>query len=167
MTELNIDHREIYREIRSFLLGLFPDASSQIVQAMQNNQPLPKNAIVMQVLISQNLDESVTTYSPLEQQAHVQNSADTRLQLSFYGATAEPRSRIVYNLWKNYYSTERMALCQPLYVYSHDRRPYINDSNQYEDRWILDLALQYNPEVTYAQDFAESAGVTIKPVPGA
>lgn len=168
---LSIDHRELYREIRSFLLGLFPDASRQIVQALQNNNPLPENAVVMQILFSRNMDESVTTYAvPTDVEggaAHVQNSVDTRLQISFYGPKAQERSRVVYTLWKNHYGTENMVVCQPLYVNSYDRRPYINDSNQYEDRWILDVALQYNPQVTYAQDFAESAGVTITPVAGA
>lgn len=168
---LSIDHRELYREIRKFLLGLFPEASRQVVQAIQNNQPLPVNAIVMQILFSRNMDESVTTYTNpapgIEGSAHVQNSVDTRLQLSFYGDKAQERSRVVYTLWKNHYGTENMVVCQPLYVNSYDRRPYINDSNQYEDRWLLDLALQYNPQVTYAQDFAESAGVTITTVAGA
>lgn len=168
---LSIDHRELYREIRNFLLGLFPEASRQVVQAIQNNNPLPENAVVMQILFSRNMDESVTTYTvPKEIEcgaAHVQNSVDTRLQLSFYGPKAQERSRVVYTLWKNQYGTENMIVCQPLYVNSYDRRPYINDANQYEDRWLLDVALQYNPQVTYAQDFAESAGVTITPVAGA
>src|SRR5690554_2163884 len=169
--DLNIDHRELYKDLRLFLLGLFPDAGSQIIQALQNNQPLPLNAIVMQILFSRNLDESVTTYTnPVDGvggSASVQNSVDTRVQFSFYGPLAQRRSRTAYMLWKNYYGTENLTVCQPLYVNSYDRRPYINDSNQYEDRWILDVALQYNPQVTYAQDFAESAGVTITPVAGA
>lgn len=159
---LDITHRDLYREIRLFLLGLFPDAAQQVVQSTQNNQPLPDNAIVMQVLFSGNLDESVTTYNP-PNEAIVQNSVEVRMQLDFYGTSAESRSRIVANLWKNYYGTENMEKCQPLYVQSHQRRPYINDSNQYEDRFILDLALQYNPSVTRAQDFAEDASVTIRP----
>ena len=163
-TILDIDHRELIREIRLFLLGLFPDATPQIVQSIQNNQPLPENAIVMQVLFDSNMDESVTTYNP-PNEAMVQNSVEVRVQIDFYGAMAESRSRIVANLWKNYYGTDNMTICKPLYVQSRQRHPYINDSNQYEDRFILDLGLQYNPTVTHAQDFAEDASVTIIPEP--
>lgn len=161
---LDIDHRELIREIRLFLLGLFPDATPQIVQSIQNNQPLPENAIVIQVLFDSNMDESVTTYNP-PNEAMVQNSVEVRVQLDFYGAMAESRSRIVANLWKNYYGTDNMTICKPLYVQSRQRHPYVNDSNQYEDRFILDLGLQYNPTVTHAQDFAEDASVIIRPEP--
>ena len=164
MAQLNLTHQELYREIRLFLLGLFPDATLQIIQSTQNNQPLPENAIVMQVLFDSNMDESVTTYNP-PNEAMVQNSVEVRVQLDFYGAMAESRSRIVANLWKNYYGTDNMEICKPLYVQSRQRHPYINDSNQYEDRWILDLGLQYNPTVTHAQDFAEDASVIIRPEP--
>jgi hypothetical protein len=164
---LNLDHRELYREIRQYLLGLFPDAVTQIVQAFQNNNPTPDNAIVMQVLFDRNMDETSNYYDPANEEAHAQNSVNVRLQLSFYGANAEVRSRTVYTLWKSPYSTSRMELCQPLYSYSRDRRPYINDSNKFEDRWIVDLALQYNPQVTYAQDFTDSVDVTINPATGA
>lgn len=164
---LSTDHRELYREIRLYLLGMFPAAGSQIIQAFQNNNPLPENAIVMQALFERNLDETSTYYEPALEQAHAQNSVDVRLQLSFYGSGAEKRSRTLYTLWKSPYTTNRMTLCQPLYANGRDRRPYINDSNQYEDRWIVDLALQFNPMVTYAQDFTDSAEVAINPVTGA
>ena|SRR5690554_1483459 len=164
MAQLSLDHQELYREIRLFLLGLFPDATMQIIQSTQNNQPLPENAIVMQVLFDSNMDESVTTYNP-PNEAMVQNSVEVRVQLDFYGPMAESRSRIVANLWKNYYGTDNMEVCKPLYVQSRQRHPYINDSNQYEDRFILDLGLQYNPTVTHAQDFAEYASVIIRPEP--
>lgn len=164
MAQLNISNQDLYREIRLFLLGLFPGATSQIIQSAQNNQPLPENAIVMQVLFDSNMDESVTTYNP-PGEAMVQNSVEVRVQLDFYGAMAESRSRIVANLWKNYYGTDNMEICKPLYVQSRQRHPYINDSNQYEDRFILDLGLQYNPEITHAQDFAEDASVIIRPEP--
>lgn len=158
---LSTDHRELYREIRLYLLGMFPAAGSQIIQAFQNNNPLPENAIVMQALFERNLDETSTYYEPALEQAHAQSSVDVRLQLSFYGADAEKRSRTVYTLWKSPYTTSRMTACQPLYATGRDRRPYINDSNQYEDRWIVDLSLQYNPSVTYAQDFAEDVNFDI------
>lgn len=164
MAQLNIDQQELYREIRLFLLGLFPGSELQIIQSAQNNQPLPENAIVMQVLFDSNMDESVTTYNP-PNEAMVQNSVEVRVQLDFYGDMAESRSRIVANLWKNYYGTDNMEICKPLYVQSRQRHPYINDSNQYEGRFILDLGLQYNPEITHAQDFAEDASVIIRPEP--
>lgn len=160
---LNTSKQDLYKEIRDYLLTLFPAASAQIVQALNNNEPLPENAIVMQALFDRNLDETSIYFDPDEEQATAQNSVDVRLQLSFYGSEAENRSRIVYTLWKSAYTTERMVKCQPLYAQGNDLRPYINDSNQYEQRWICDLALQYNPAVSYTQESAESAQINIRP----
>lgn len=165
MADLNIDHQELYKEIRMFLLGLFPDAKLQIIQALQNNQPLPRNAIVMTVLFTNDLDYSVTNYDRIAGKAYVQNSVEVRLQIDFYGEFAQRRSRIVDNLWRNPYGYNNLNLCKPLYVQSNQRQPYINDSNNYEDRFVLDLSLQYNPEVSFInQDFVDDAEVTINPV---
>lgn len=164
MATLNVTHQEIYKDIRGFLLGLFPGAEKQVIQAIQNNEPLPHNAVVMSILFSGNFDTAVVTPLP-PTEAAIQNSVEVRMQLDFYGQNAEARSRVVNNLWRTNYACERLSVCQPLYVQSYNRHPYVNDSNQYEDRWIIDVGLQYNPQVTVAQDFSDSAPVvTINPV---
>lgn len=164
MADLNVTQKEIYKDVRAFLLGLFPGSERQVIQALQNNQPLPNNAVVMHVLFTKALDQPVTTMLPPDAAA-IQTSTEVRLQIDFYGSSAEERSRVVANLWRSGYTFDLLATCKPLYVQSHDRHPYVNQSNQYEDRWIVDLALQYNPQVTVLQDFAESPPVVnITPV---
>lgn len=160
MADLNVTQQEIYKDVRAFLLGLFPGSENQIIQAIQpgKNPPLPYNAVVMQVLFSKNLDIAVVTPLP-PTEAAIQNSVEVRMQIDFYGVNAEARSRVVANLWRTGYTCELLTTCQPLYVQSHDRHIYVNDSNQYEDRWIVDLGLQYNPQVTVAQGFADSPPV--------
>lgn len=157
MATISVTHDEVYKDIRGFLLGLFPEASQQIIKAAQNNNPLPENAIVMQFLFDRNLDVAVTNPLPPDE-AVIQNSVEVRFQIDFYGALAASRGRTVENLWRNGYACERLMVCQPLYVQSYNRNVYINDSNQYEDRWILDVALQYNPQVTVAQDYTDQVG---------
>lgn len=158
MAALNTTQQEIYKDVRRFLLGLFPGAEKQIIQAAQNNQPLPKNAVVMQVLFGRDFDVAVVTNLPPTESA-IQNSVEVRMQIDFYGIQAEERGRIVCNLWRTQFTCDRLIVCKPLYVQSYNRSVYVNDSNQYEDRWILDLALQYNPQVTVAQDFTDQAPV--------
>ena len=163
MAALDLTHREIYREIRKLLLESLPDAEpGQIVQDAQNEASLPYGAIVMAFLFDTDRDYGVVTYG--DGKAAVQNSVEARLQLSFYGAAAEERSRIIDTLWRSPYAYDRMEKCKPLYVQSRERHPYINDSNKYEERYILDLAIQYNPQVIYEQDFTETAEVVINPI---
>jgi len=163
MADLSVTQQEIYKDVRAFLLGLFPGSEKQIIQAAQNNNPLPNQAVVIQVLFSKNLDIAVVTPLP-PTEAAIQNSVEVRMQIDFYGVNAEARSRVVANLWRTGYACDLLTACQPLYVQSHDRHIYVNDSNQYEDRWIIDLGLQYNPQVTVAQGFSDSPPV-IQTVP--
>ena len=164
MATLNVTHQEIYKDVRAFMLGLFPGAELQIIQAAQNNNALPHNAVVMQILFQRNFDVAVETpLPPIE--AAIQNSVEVRMQVDFYGVQAEARSRTVSNLWRSSFGCDGLKVCQPLYLQSLNRSVYVNDSNQYEDRWIMDVALQYNPQVTVAQDFTDTAPViTINPV---
>lgn len=164
MATLNVTHQEIYKDVRAFMLGLFPGAELQIIQAAQNNNALPHNAVVMQILFQRNFDVAVETMLP-PTEAAIQNSVEVRMQVDFYGVQAEARSRTVSNLWRSSFGCDGLKACQPLYLQSLNRSVYVNDSNQYEDRWIMDVALQYNPQVTVAQDFTDTAPViTINPV---
>mgnify|MGYP001244528895 CR=1 FL=1 len=174
MVSLDIDHDALYKDISDYVIGIIPEAAGtpanggwkdrQIVKSAQNLAALPSNAIVMSILMDSDLDYGVVKYDSENGKAAVQNSVKVRLQLSFYGEHAEKRSRMVDTLWRTLYGTDNLKLCKPLYVQSRERHPYINESNQYEDRYILDLALQYNPQVTYAQDFLESAEIELTPV---
>lgn len=173
MVSLDIDHDALYADIADFIIGIIPGTAGtpvtggwkdrQIVKSAQNQTALPFNAIVMSFLMDNDLDYGVVSYDPENDKAAVQNSVKVRLQLSFYGADAEKRSRMVDTLWRTPYGADNLKLCKPLYVQSRERHPYINESNQYEDRYILDLALQYNPRVTYAQDFADEVSADINP----
>lgn len=165
MATLDIDNQEIIRELRLFILATLPSVEpSQVIQDTQNYASLPYGAIVIHMLMDSNLDKTVTTYDPANNQAAAQTSVELRVQMDFYGPKAESRSAIIAGLWHSYYTTDRLELCKPLYVQSRQRHPYINDSNQYENRYILDLALQYNPQIVYEQDFTDSADITIIPV---
>lgn len=174
MVSLDIDHDALYADISNYIIGIIPEAAGtkvaggwkdrQIVKSAQNQTALPFNAIVMSILMDNDLDYGVVSYDPKNDKAAVQNSVKVRLQLSFYGKQAEKRSRMVDTLWRTLYGADNLKLCKPLYVHSRERHPYINESNQYEERYLLDLALQYNPQVVYAQDFTGSAEIEITPV---
>lgn len=174
MVSLDIDHEALYTDISNYVIGIIPESAGtqvaggwkdrQIVKSAQNQAALPQDAVVMSILMDDDLDYGVVNYDPENGKAAVQNSVKVRLQLSFYGKQAEKRSRMVDTLWRTLYGADNLRLCKPLYVQSRERHPYINESNQYEERYILDVALQYNPQVTYAQDFTESAEVELTPV---
>lgn len=163
MTAHTGDHYEIVTEIRNLLLSTLDDVQpSQVVRDTQNFAALPENAIVIAPLFDQNLDVTSNTFEADKERGIVSQSVEMRVQISFYGRYAPDRSRIFGQLWANEYMFGRAKGFKPLYVQSRQRAPYVNESNQFEDRYLLDLALQYNPSVSYAQDFADEANIDIE-----
>lgn len=162
MPSINYTEQEIFRELRQFIIGAVYADGSQVIQAAQNNQPLPHDAVVMNILSDSNRDTSANAYDSDTGKAYVTTSVVVRIQLDFYGNLASERSRIISTLWRNFYGTDNLTAVQPLYVNSRIRQPYINEASRYEDRYILDLTLQYNPVVEHDQDFIDSVSVTVK-----
>lgn len=167
MAVIDIVPESLITEIRSFLMSTLEitgEDQKQVIKDTQNYASLPHNAITIAFLFDSDMDLPVTSYDGPNSKAGAQTSTEARVQISFYGVHAGARSRLIATLWRSIHATERLTLCQPLYVQSRNRMPYINDSNQYEDRYILDLALQYNPQVIYDQDFTKTANILINPV---
>lgn len=153
MATVNLDYQEIYADVRAFLLGLIPEGEDQIVQSLSNISTLPHDAVLMNILFDRELDVAVHNYDKEKGLAYVQKSIMVTMQLDFYGQEAQKRSRIVANFWRDTYGFDNLNVCKPVDVKDYRHMPYVNESNQYEDRYSLDLTLQYNPEVTHSQEF--------------
>lgn len=52
----------------------------------------------------------------------------------------------------------------PLYADGPRYIPFINESNQYEHRWVLDVHLQVNQAATVGQQYADAVAVGLQPV---
>lgn len=159
MATIDIIHDDLYKEIRLFLVDLFD--TKNIVKPIQNGVPLPENAIVMNIIGEHDFDVAVTRYFKDQNEASVQQSVEVTMQIDIYGEDSAKRSRILTNLWRNHYSTDRLKNCQPLYSRAPIHAPFINEKSMYEDRYIVELKLQYNPIVTHAQDFVDSIDITL------
>lgn len=148
-----VTHDAIYTEVRAYLLGLFLCSPETVIQGYQNGSPLPPNAVVMTVLFDVGLDVPVSHYDPITDTTVVQQSVEVTMQLDFYGEQAGTRARHVSNLWKSHYTATALTVCKPLYSKDPRRMPIVNEQAQYEDRWSVDVLLQYNPEFEHAQTF--------------
>ena len=167
MAEILYDHYEIITEIRKFIINTVDGVEDkQVIRDTQNFAALPKNAITIAVIYDSEMDYSVNVYEPDKGRTLVQSSMEVLMQIDFYGDKASERSRTLAQLWRNGCAYERLEKCKPLYVQSRQRSPYINESNLYENRYILELTLQYNPVVGYDQDYVDTAEININPIGG-
>lgn len=156
-----VTHEDIYKEVRAYLLGLFSCPPETVIEGYQNDSPLPENAVVMTILFEAAFDVSSNYYDEINEIATVQQSVEATMQIDFYGAEASSRARKISNLWKNHYSTARFTVCQPLYSKDPRRMVLVNEKSIYEDRWSVDVLLQYNPEFEYDQTYLDLPTITL------
>lgn len=156
MATISTTERDIFIELRTYLIELFNCA---VVQGYQNNVPVPENGIVMHMLFERDLDYTSNYWDPTDSEITAQRSVEATFQLDFYGVEANSRARVVANLWQSSYTTDRLTKCQPLYSGDPRKNVLVNESNQFENRMMLDIKLQYNPETSYQSDSVDSISI--------
>lgn len=130
----------IYADVRKWLLTLFP--TTTIVKGYQNLVPIPKEAIIMTFLMEKRLDQPSTTIN--NGTATVFNSVQGTMQIDCYGKNAHAMSRQVSTMWQSLLTTDAMQNCQPLYCGDPKDLTFVNETGQYELRFMTALELQYN-----------------------
>ncbi|MBC8949372.1 hypothetical protein [Xenorhabdus sp. TS4] len=161
MATITVTHRDIFIELRKYLIELF---QCDVVQGYQNGVPAPKNGIVMHVLFERDIDYIANYYHHESSEITAQRSVELTIQLDFYGVDADSRARVVANLWQSSYTTARLKKCQPLYSDQPKKNVLVNEANQYENRVMLEIKLQYNPEITYSIDSTDKFSIDINSI---
>lgn len=152
MVTINITKREIMRVLLPYFHDLC-NAKDQVVAGLQNGVPLPENAIVMFPIFEENIGQKVDYYDRQKGEAYILNNVKMRLQVDFYGNDAHERARKVSNAWHDMYTTEKFSILQPLYADGVRFMQFVNEKSQYEERYTIELYLQYNTVVTYDQKY--------------
>lgn len=163
---ISVTESMLYTALRTFLLGL---VSCPIQQSQQNRESMPQgDFILMTGLAAPALSTDKTTFVPGSSnpgnETHAR-STQWNVQLDCYGQDAADMAALIATSFKTDYAATALAAAaieiQPLYANDPRQMTIVNAENQYEPRWIVELALQYNPVVTLPQDFA--IGLTVIP----
>lgn len=163
---ISVDQSMLYTALRTFLLGL---VSCPVEQSQQNRDAMPKgDFILMTGTGAPGLSTDKTTFIPGQSNPGSEThsrSTQWNVQLDCYGPDAADMAALIATTFKTDYAATALAAAaveiQPLYADDPRQMTIINAENQYEPRWIVGLALQYNPVVTLPQDFA--IGLTVIP----
>lgn len=155
---ISVTEDDLLVELWTYLTDLF---GCPVIRGYENNAPLPKDCIVMHMLFERGLDYTANYWDAETSDVTAQNSVEATFQFDFYGEEANSRARVVANLWRSPYSTEKLTKCQPLYCGEPRKNILVNESNQYENRMMLEVKLQYNPETTYQADSTDSASIEL------
>lgn len=89
-------------------------------------------------------------------------------QVDIHGPSSADNATRLMTQWRSETGTQACedqgGIISPLYADTARQVPFINDQDQYEERWSVDLYMQANPIITVTQQFATSAQVTVKSV---
>lgn len=87
------------------------------------------------------------------------------VQLDVHGPASADNAQIISTLFRDEFGVDAFTALNPnvtpLYADDPRQMPFINDQQQYEDRWIMEAFLQVNATVIIPQQFADSLNVEL------
>jgi hypothetical protein len=160
---IDILDADIYTDVGAFIVATLGCA---VIQGYPNRTAMPpagagfvEITITRKMRLSTNIDTWDTTNpSPTgtTQETHWQ----VTMQADCYGPASSAWATILAGLFRDEVACDALAdTCQPLYADDPMRAPLTNAEEQYEDKWIVPLQLQYNPTISTAQQFANALTV--------
>ena len=174
MTVATIDITEdiLLTAVRGFLLSA---VSGEVIRSQQNRVAMPLGVFTeMTPIDSVGMSVNRKTYHDTgvagTGTTGNQQSKRWRCQLDCYGSQAHDNATLISTLWRTPYACGLfMTACQalgipaksiaPLYAGDPRNNNMINAEEQYQDRWTLEVTLQFNPTVTVPQDFADQLNI--------
>lgn len=153
----------IFTALRSFILGLI---DCEVIQGLGNNTPMPLGGfIAMTALLQNRLSTNIDTYTDpviVDGTKDVMQPTQYTIQIDCYGAYASDWAVTICALFRDEYGCTALApSVQPLHADDPKMIPLSDGEMQYEERWSITAALQYNPVISVPQQFADSLQVDL------
>lgn len=157
---------DVYKALGAFVASMLGLSSGQVVQGYPNRTAMPVGPFVlMTAMLKKRLRTNVDNYQsttdpkPAPGPVTAEQGQQVTVQLDCYGPASSDWSDILSTLLRDNVGCLALApKCQPLYADDPIRAPLTNAELQYEDRWIVQAVIQYNPITTTAQEYATVLG---------
>ena len=144
----------------------------EVVQELDNRVPTPVGGfILMNCLNRSNLswpvisftdDDAIGTAPAVTLQTNTL-PIDYAVQVDCYGPLAGDWATMLDATWHSMTTTGFLEIypIYPLYSEGPKQVPFIDGESQYQHRWVVVLHLQYNPAVSFSQQFADIATISL------
>jgi hypothetical protein len=166
MYTVSITVDDVINALGNFITPLCP--GSTIVRAQVNRVPIPPSPFVMlRELYQEDFGTPVVNYVSQELGETITTSTKVTVQIDFYGQNAGDQCRAVKNAFRTEWATSQFPDgIKPLYIDEAMQIQLITGEVQYERRWMIKCALQYNPSLSVPQDSANALSTnTITNIP--
>lgn len=171
---------DVYGVLQPFLMAVTGLAQDLVIQGLPNRTAMPPASpgfISMQATITRRLRTNVDTGSWIGEVNPNSVSSEQgtllRVQLDCYGAASGDWAAQISTMFRDDYGCVALAgvdgsgnplvppICQPLYIDDGKLAALVDTEDQYEQRWVLEAMIQYNPITTAPLQFANTAKVTV------
>lgn len=166
---MTADETTALASLRAFLFATFSDIPDlQVIKGQENRVASPLGSYIVTTLMNKvRLSTNRVTYAPdvLPTFRNINVPFQLSVQLDFYGSDASENVSRVAACFQDVgafdFFRRLNAAVLPLYASDPRQMQYISSSQQYEERWTLDLEFQINPDYAVNQDFFDT--VTANP----
>jgi hypothetical protein len=122
----------------------------------------PGGVGVYEVTVSQTLSARTLSSGA----TNVTQATQVVYQLDVHGPSSADNAQVISTLLRDGYASEFFesqdpAIVAPLHADDPRQAAFVNDQQQYEDRWTVEALLQVNPVVSVPQQYADGAEVDI------
>lgn len=153
---------DVFTALKAFIVAVLGIAPAQVVQGLGNGVAMPTGGFVVITILNQmrlrtNVDTWDQILSPTSWSA--EQGVELSIQMDVYGASAPDWSIMLSTLFRDEYANLTLAPnCVPLYCEDPRMMPLVNAEAAFEQRFMIDCKIQYNPVTVTPQDFADTLG---------
>lgn len=164
---VSISLQDVYTALGAFLTSVLP-AGVQVVQLPIDRVAMPPTdpgfvgmTASLQSRIMTNLDKwDLSAINP--NSIDIEQAVKLAVKIDCYGADAGDWAVILSTVLRDEYGINALApVLAPLYTDDPRFAPLIDGEEQFEQRWIVEALLQYNPVVPTPMQFANTAAADI------
>lgn len=161
---------DIETSLRTFLLSVLP-TGVEVVLGQVNRVPEPavSDFVIMWPVSRERLETNLDIYHdvPLAGNTTYNMHVQVNFQLDVHGPNSADNAQTITTMFRddyavqNFLSTNNFPIT-PLYADDPRQIPFINAESQYENRWVIDAAVQADQTVTgVTTQFAQTAAMNL------
>ncbi len=157
---------DMYTVLGNAIMAWLGLDAEHVVQEFNNEVAMPVGPFVgMRFGTRKRLRTNLTTWdttNPAPTSVTKEQGMQVACQLDCYAPTSGDWAAILTTLFRDDVGVQALdPVCAPLYCDDGRRAPLEDAEEQYEDRWIVVLQLQYNAVLSTPQDFASSIEIEL------
>jgi len=156
---------DLYTTIRSMLMVIVP--SVEVVRGLGNDVSMPTGPFISMTATGMRRLATnrhiYTDLDPLVGTVANEQSTALEIQVDCYGPASADWANSVVTMWRDQYATNLLRPIGAAPLYAEDPRMMAleNSSKNYEERWIVLLTLQYNPQTVTPMYFFDNLPISI------